>query len=87
VMAVFRGDLISLLLRCGRMVGDSTIDDLDDGRIGFRAGVQSADGTICRSCFRLIGTPLSSRPLSAGVRSLLQTWKLNTARTTTPRVR
>ena len=39
------------------MTGDSTIADFDDGRIGLRAGVRSADGTICLSCFRLIRTP------------------------------
>ena len=39
------------------MTGDSTIADFDDGRIGLGAGVRSADGTICLSCFRLIGTP------------------------------
>ena len=35
-VAVFRGDLISYSLRCGRMTGDSTIADFDDGRIGSR---------------------------------------------------
>jgi len=39
------------------MTGDSTIADFDDGRIGLGAGVRSADGTICLSCFRLMRTP------------------------------
>jgi hypothetical protein len=51
------------------MIGDSTIADFDDGRIGLRARVRPADGTICLSYFRLIPT---EHALSAGVRSLLQ---------------
>ena len=38
------------------MTGDSTIADFDDGRIGLGAGVRSAEGMICLSCFRLMRT-------------------------------
>lgn len=36
------------------MIGDSTIADLDDGRIGLRARVRRAGGTVCPLYFRLI---------------------------------
>ena len=39
------------------MTGDSTITDLEDGRIGLRAGVRPAGGTICPPYFRLTRTP------------------------------
>jgi len=39
------------------MIGDSTIADLDDGRIGLRARVRPAGGTVCPSYFRQIRIP------------------------------
>jgi hypothetical protein len=54
---VFCGDLISYSFVAVRSIGDSTLADLDDGRIGLRARVRPADGTVCLSCFRLMRTP------------------------------
>jgi len=62
------------------MIGDSTIADLDDGRIGLRARARLAGGTVCPSYFRLIrDAHPPEQAIVSGVRSLLQTRTLTLA--------